>query len=410
MSLDGLIFDLDGTLVDTNSTHVDAWVQGLATHGYRFSAERVAPEIGKGGDMLLPALLGESCDAEEGEAIRRSVAQEFERLASQRTFRVFDGAEALLSALRERGLRLALATSAAEPDLDRIMRSAGTDLRKAFDAVVTRSDVAASKPEPDVVTAAVAKLGLSTAQCVMVGDTPYDAIAARRAGVVTLGVLSSGLADAQTLERRLVTAGARRTWRDVAALLADLDGALQVASPSRIALTREHQEQYMREALAVAREGLEHGEAPIGCVLVDGDGTIIARAYNEMQASGNKTAHAEIVAFARAAGKTDLGANDLLLVSTLEPCVMCTGAAMVGAVDTILFALRAPADSGSGRVTPPESPESQMPRIVGDVLARESRALMEEWLASGPPEAQARYGRQLLGETVNASGAPSNPE
>ncbi len=397
MSLDGMIFDLDGTLVDTNSTHVDAWVEGLAAHGYRFSAERIAPEIGKGGDMLLPALLGATCAEQEGDSIRKSVAAAFERLAGERRFRIFDGVEALLAALRARGLQLALATSAAEPDLDLIMRSAGTDLRTSFDAVVTKSDVASSKPAPDVVTSAVEKLGLSPAQCAMVGDTPYDATAARRAGVVTLGVLTSGLADDETLERRLVTAGARRVWRDAAALLDDLDGALDIASPSRVTLAREKQEEYMREALAVARDALSHGEAPIGCVIVNGEGTVIARAFNEMNASGNKTAHAEIVAFARAAGKTDLAANDLLLVSTLEPCVMCTGAAMVGAVDTILFALRAPADSGSGRVTPPESPESQMPRIVGDVLAAESRALIEEWLASGPPDAQARYGRQLLG-------------
>jgi tRNA(adenine34) deaminase len=118
-----------------------------------------------------------------------------------------------------------------------------------------------------------------------------------------------------------------------------------------------------------------------------------------MQETANKSAHAEIVAFARAAGKTPLEADDLLLVSTLEPCVMCTGAAMVGGVDTILFGLRAPADNGSSRVTPPESPESRMPRIVGDILSRESRALFAEWLRRGPTEAQARYGRQLLDAT-----------
>ncbi|HYW33424.1 MAG TPA: nucleoside deaminase [Gemmatimonas sp.] len=194
-------------------------------------------------------------------------------------------------------------------------------------------------------------------------------------------------------------AGARRVWRDAAQLLAELDEVLAVASPSRVLLTRARQEEYMRLALDDARDGMRNGEAPIGCVLVDGDGEIVARAYNEMKSTGNKTAHAEIVAFARAAGKTPLDANDLLLVSTLEPCVMCTGAAMVGAVDTILFALRAPADSGSGRVESPESPESGMPRIVGDILADDSRALFEEWLANGAEEPQASYGRQLLERT-----------
>ncbi|MES2524622.1 MAG: HAD-IA family hydrolase [Gemmatimonadota bacterium] len=400
MPLNAMLFDLDGTLLDTNATHAEAWVQGLGKHGYKFSFERIAPEIGKGGDQLLPTLLGEEAAARDGDAIRESVAEAFRKLAATRTFRVFDGALDLLDTLRSRGMRLALATSAGEADLDVMMRSAGVDLRERFDAVVTKSDVERSKPHPDVVRSAIEKLGVSAAQCALVGDTPYDATAARRAGVVTLGVATSTLADEETLRKRLMNAGARRVWRDTAQLLAGLDEALTVASPSRVELTRDRQEEFMRAALDVARDGMENGEAPIGCVLIDADGGIVARGYNEMKSSGNKTAHAEIVAFARAAGKTPLEANDLLLVSTLEPCVMCTGAAMVGAVDTILFALRAPADSGSGRVMPPESPESGMPRIVGDILAEESRALFEEWLADGAEEPQASYGRQLLETTA----------
>ena len=400
MPLDAVIFDLDGTLLDTNATHVEAWIHGLARHGYRFSADRVGPEIGKGGDLLMPTLLGDKVAERDGDAIRESVSGAFRRLAKSRRFRVFDGAEDLLQQLRQRGLRLALATSAAEEDLNLMMESAGTDLRRYFDAVVTKSDVQHSKPEPDVILSALDKLGLFAAQCAMVGDTPYDATAARRAGVVTLGVASSGLDDGATLEKRLIVAGARRVWKDTAHLLSDLDDALRIASPSRVSLTREQGEALMREALALARDAMVHGEAPIACLLLDGNGNIIARAYNEMRGSNNKTAHAEIVAFARAAGKTSLETNDLLMVSTLEPCVMCTGAAMVSGTDTILFGLRAPADSGSGRVTPPESPESTMPRIVGDVLAQESRALFEEWLERGAPEPGASYARQLLANTI----------
>jgi tRNA(Arg) A34 adenosine deaminase TadA len=86
------------------------------------------------------------------------------------------------------------------------------------------------------------------------------------------------------------------------------------------------------------------------------------------------------------------------MVSTLEPCVMCTGAAMEAAVDTILFALRAPADSGSGRVVPPRSPDVQMPRIVGDILADESLELFKRWYAQNASSPQAKYVRQLLAE------------
>ena len=152
----------------------------------------------------------------------------------------------------------------------------------------------------------------------------------------------------------------------------------------------------MREALAVAREGLEAGEAPIGCVIARGDGTVVARAHNELNRTRNKIAHAEIMAFMRAAGRVPTDARDLILVSTLEPCVMCLGAAMEAAVATVVFGLRAPADSGTGRVAPPQSPESQAPRIVGDVLAAESRALFEEFIAAGPSPQQAAFVRQLL--------------
>ena len=158
-------------------------------------------------------------------------------------------------------------------------------------------------------------------------------------------------------------------------------------------------ESLMREALATAREGMANGEAPIGCVLARGDGRIVARAWNAMNRTGNKTAHAEIMAFAEAAGRVPLDARDLVMVSTLEPCVMCTGAAMESAVATIVFGLRAPADSGTGRVRPPESPESSMPAIVGPVLAAESRALFEEWLQHNGDTEQAAYVKQLLALT-----------
>src|SRR5687768_5471293 len=159
----------------------------------------------------------------------------------------------------------------------------------------------------------------------------------------------------------------------------------------------------MRAALAVAREGLAAGEAPIGCVLARGDGAVVSRAYNEMNLSRDKIAHAEILALHRSAGKVPLEARDLILVSTLEPCVMCTGAAMEAAVDTIVFGLRAPADSGTGRVKPPQSPESKTPNIIADVMAQESRALFEQWLSHNRGMPQAAYVEQLLALTPTSS-------
>jgi tRNA(adenine34) deaminase len=106
-----------------------------------------------------------------------------------------------------------------------------------------------------------------------------------------------------------------------------------------------------------------------------------------------------MVAFARANGAIPPGARDVILVSTLEPCVMCTGAAMETAVDTIVYGLEAPADSGSTRVRPPDGPDSQMPRIVGGVLRDESRALFEEWLRVNGNAEQRPYVELLLAGT-----------
>jgi HAD superfamily hydrolase (TIGR01509 family) len=219
----GVIFDLDGTLLDTNAAHVEAWVQGFAAHGFAVPAERVRPEVGKGGDKLLPAVLGEEVERAQGDAIRASVSERFRRIARAERFRVFDGAEALLEALRARGLRLALATSSREADLDLMMESAGVELRGWFDVVVTKSDVEASKPAPDVVERALEQLGLPAVQCLMVGDTEYDVVSAGRAGVAAVGVLTAGIADEATLRERLLRAGAVGVWRDVGSMAADVD-------------------------------------------------------------------------------------------------------------------------------------------------------------------------------------------
>ena len=197
----------------------------------------------------------------------------------------------------------------------------------------------------------------------------------------------------------LLSHGARAVWKDLPELVSRLDNALSIASPSSIDWTWDLLHKLMREALAEARRAMDCGEVPIACVLARGDGSIIARGFNEMNRTKNKTAHAEIVTFAHAAGKVPLEARDLVLVSTLEPCVMCTGAAMEAAVDTIIYALKAPADSGTNRVRPPQSPESQMPRIIGNVLAVESRNLFEFWLAQNSDAPQANYVKQLLLQT-----------
>ena len=392
MSLDAIVFDLDGTLVDTNHQHVEAWRRAFAKEGYTVSADRIFIEIGKGGDQVIPHLLGREADERDGDALRKAHPEEYSRIAEPQGVRVFPKAVELVQEVRRRGLKTALATSSAEGHIKQIEKSSGVEWRKLVDEVVLSDDIEESKPAPDPVLAAAKKLKLSPAQCAMVGDTPYDAESSKQAGVVCLGLTCGGHTEAA-----LRRAGCRAVWRDAADLLAHLDDALRIASPGEVRLTQKVMEGLMREALSAAKEGMGNGEVPIGCVLARGSGIVLVHAYNELNRTQNNTAHAEMVAFAKAAGKAPPEARDLILVSTLEPCVMCLGASMEAAVDTIVYGMKAPADSGTGRVIPPQSPESQMPRIVGDILTDESRDLLKQWLKKpGNNPQQVAFVKQLL--------------
>ena len=157
----------------------------------------------------------------------------------------------------------------------------------------------------------------------------------------------------------------------------------------------------MQLALEQARRGLDAGEAPIGCVLLDGDGEVIGAGHNAMRASGIVTAHAEMKAFEAAAHKV-LPGNAYTLVSSLEPCVMCMGAAMQAGVTTIIYGLRAPADEGTTRVDAPASPNTTAPTIIGQVGADESRALFDAWLEMHAGDA-TRHEQRLFIDQLLAS-------
>ncbi len=391
--LDALILDIDGTLIDSNAEHAEAWRRAIERLGYRVGLDRIFSQIGKGGDTFVPGLLGEEVNQKDGDTLRKFQPEEFEKIAKAKGLRVFPGTRELLAEAKKRGLRLVVATSGNKKQLELNEECSGLQISKLVDEVVNASDIETSKPAPDLVTAAYKKLKLSPAQCAMIGDTPYDAESAKHAGVVCLGVTCGGHAGDE-----LRSNGARAIFRDPADILAHFDKALQIASPGPIRLTQTVLETLMREALATAGQAIDDGEVPIGSILAHGDGTIISRAHNGLNRTKNKTAHAEMMAFVNAAGKYPPDARDLILVSTLEPCVMCLGAAMEASIDTIVYGLKAPFDSGTARVSPPKSPESGMPRIIGDVLADKSRRLFEQWLKSGDTSnpLQLAFVKQLL--------------
>ena len=389
MALDAVIFDLDGTLVDTNDAHAHAWKTTLEEFGYNVGEDRIAREIGKGGDKLVPFLLGEEAEEEHGEALRERHGERYREIISGQEIPVFEKARALIRAIKEKGLRTAVATASKQENLEKTLARAGfTDLLDLVDAIVTDTDVDRSKPEPDVVRAAVRKLDLSPAQCAMIGDTPYDIEACCRAGVVGIGVLTG-----VWTREEMMQAGTRAVYHDTADALENLDEMLKLASPGKAHLTCDLMESLMREALAEAEKGFSAGEAPIGSILARSDGTLAGRAHNRENERNTRIAHAEIEAFYDAAARLDPDEKNLILVSTLEPCVMCHGAAMEAGVETILYGLKAPSDGGPARSEPVRSPGAVMPRVVGGILAQESRALFARWLEQHP---EATYVRDLL--------------
>ncbi|HEY1376459.1 MAG TPA: HAD family hydrolase [Gemmataceae bacterium] len=222
MPVRGVIFDLDGTLVDTNWQHVEAWRRAFAACGHDVPAERIVAEVGKGGDQLLPSVLGRAAADRDGKKVSRLYTETFKTIAGRERFAVQPGAVDLLDELRRRGLKTALATSSPQDLLKAILASAGVDFTKHVDVTVTADDAGASKPAPDVVLVAVDKLGLRPEECAMVGDTPFDAEACVRAHVTCWGVACGGCYTAEQLRG----AGAAAVWGDPADLLDHLDEAL----------------------------------------------------------------------------------------------------------------------------------------------------------------------------------------
>ncbi|HEY7511275.1 MAG TPA: HAD family hydrolase [Vicinamibacteria bacterium] len=189
---EGVIFDVDGTLVDSNDAHARAWVEAFAEAGHPVPFERVRRLVGMGGDQLLPEAAGLSAEAEPGRSIAKRRGEVFEQKFLPQ-LRPLPGARELVARLRHDGYRLGVASSAQPAELEPLLRLAGVEdlLRERTSA----GDVEESKPEPDIVLAALRKLRLGPSAALMIGDTPYDVEAARRAGVALIAFRSGGWSD-----------------------------------------------------------------------------------------------------------------------------------------------------------------------------------------------------------------------
>ena len=213
-----VIFDVDGTLVDSVDLHAQAWADAFHHFGYDLSAAQARTQIGKGGDQLMPVFLPKADLDRVGEDLDKWRGEHYRTHYLPRV-RAFPGVRPLFDALLARGLRPGLATSSKPEDLERLLEVAGiADLDLP---ATTSGDVERSKPHPDIFQATLAELGAAPGDTVAVGDSPYDAEAAGKAGIATVGVLCGGFPEAD-----LKRAGCTALYRDPADLLARLDESL----------------------------------------------------------------------------------------------------------------------------------------------------------------------------------------
>lgn len=204
-----VLVDIDGTLVDTNYFHTLSWWRAFQDVGEDVPMSTIHPLIGMGSDQLVERAIGhESDDASDAHSRHYSSFKD--------EIKAFAGAADLLNELSRRGALVVLATSADEEDLERLREAIGAD--DAVDEAVSKGDVSASKPAPDIFEAALKKLDLDPARTLVVGDTRWDIEAAAKLDLGVVGVLTGG-----TTRRELEQAGAVAVYEDVAELLEKLE-------------------------------------------------------------------------------------------------------------------------------------------------------------------------------------------
>jgi HAD superfamily hydrolase (TIGR01509 family) len=212
--LRGALLDIDGTVVNSNDAHAACWAEVFAELGYDIRFEHVRPLVGMGGDKLLPILTGLDHESPKAKRLAARKKEVFEQkyLPQLRPTR---GARQLLEHMRAEGLKLVIATSAGDDEMRALVERAG--VADLIDDATSSGDVESSKPDPDVVGAALQKGRVGPEEAVMIGDTPYDIAAAAKAGVPTIALRCGGWWD------DLALGGAVAIYDDPADLLKQYD-------------------------------------------------------------------------------------------------------------------------------------------------------------------------------------------
>ena len=215
------ILDVDGTLVDTNYQHALAWYRAFRGHQVVLPIWRIHRHIGMGGDQLVESLAGEEVERSKGDSIRELEGRCYGEMIDE--VEVMEGARELLVELRERGHTVILASSAKPDEIERYVELLGA--RELADAWTSSGDVEATKPQPDLVHSALDRAGGRPEEAVMIGDSPWDVEAAKRAGVRTVAVMTGGFAPEE-----LTNAGAVEVFESVAELAGALERVMRGGS------------------------------------------------------------------------------------------------------------------------------------------------------------------------------------
>lgn len=189
---DAVLLDIDGTLVDSNDAHAEAWSAAFAAHGRHHPPEEIRPLVGKGGDKVLRELASLDDESGDGKKISEARAEIF-KTRYLPTLTPTPGAAAFIDWLVTSRLKVVIATSAKQEEVEGLL--AVCDGRVLLEDATTSDDAERSKPDPDILVAALAKSGAPRDRAVMIGDTPYDIIAASRAGIATIAFRSGGWSD-----------------------------------------------------------------------------------------------------------------------------------------------------------------------------------------------------------------------
>lgn len=216
MKYQAAIFDIDGTLVDTVDFHAEAWRQTFLRFGRDISFADIRAQIGKGGDQLLPVFFSEREVALIGKVMEKTRGNIFKEAFLPKV-KPFPGVRPLFERIKRDGLKIALASSAKKDEVEHYAEL--LEIEDLIEAGTSTDDAEKSKPHPDIFEAAMEKLGkFSPEKCLVVGDTPYDAEAADKAGIKTVGVLCGGFPEVD-----LQKAGAVAIYRDPEDLLRRYD-------------------------------------------------------------------------------------------------------------------------------------------------------------------------------------------